>query len=534
MKDKVIGEQERATSLQSQVAKLSAMKTGKVYLIGAGPGDPGLLTLKGKRCLEEADVIIYDYLVNTRLLDHARPEAELIYAGKKSQEGSVAQAEINGMLIERAAKGQIVARLKGGDPFIFGRGGEEAEELVAARVPFEVVPGVTSAIAVPAYAGIPLSHRGHASAIAIVSGHKEVWDNAPHLNWATLAGVGGTLVFLMGTRQLRGNMQRLINHGLPASTPVALIRWGTRPDQEVLTGAVGTIADLAEAVRFEPPAIAVVGDVVQLRERLQWFETQPLFGKRIVVTRPRAQASRFADLLEQHGAEVILSPTIETVPLASYEHLDRALDEIASYTWLIFTSVNGVRYFFARLHERQQDIRTLGAVRIAAIGPETARAIEALHLRVACIPEEYKAEGLIVALGDVRDQRILLPRAAEARAILPKELRLSGAHVDELAVYRTIVPQGTKTRELRSLLLQGKVDLVTFTSSSTVRNFVALFPEDDMKTLIGTARVGCIGPITADTAREYGLEVTVQPDAYTIPAFTEAIVRYFAELNKGD
>jgi uroporphyrinogen III methyltransferase / synthase len=505
------------------------MPTGKVYLIGAGPGDPGLLTLKGKRCLEEADVIIYDYLVNTRLLDYARPDAELIYVGKKSQEGSVAQAEINRLLVECAANGQIVARLKGGDPFIFGRGGEEAEELVAARVPFEVVPGITSAIAVPAYAGIPLSHRDYASAIAIVSGHKEVWDNAPHLNWATLAGVGGTLVFLMGTRQLRGNMLRLIDHGLPTGTPVALIRWGTRPDQEVLIGTVDTISDMAEAARFEPPAIAVVGEVVHLRERLQWFETKPLFGKRIVVTRPRTQASRFADLLEQQGAEVVLCPTIETMPLASYEQLDTALDALASYTWLIFTSVNGVRYFFDRLRERRQDIRTLGSIKIAAIGPETARTIEALHLRVDCVPEEYRAEGLIAALGDVHDQRILLPRAAEARAILPQELRASGAHVDEIAVYRTILPQGTRVNELRTLFLQGKIDLVTFTSSSTVRNFVALFPEVDMKALVGTTRIGCIGPITADTARGYGLEVTIQPDSYMIPAFTEAIVEYFKQ-----
>jgi uroporphyrinogen III methyltransferase/synthase len=253
--------------------------------------------------------------VDQRVLAYARPEAELIYVGKKSGGEAVPQMEINRLIIERAHKGEKVARLKGGDPFLFGRGGEEAEELVAAKVPFEVVPGVTSALAVPAYAGIPVSHREYASAIAIVSGHKEVWENAPHLNWATLAGVGGTLVFLMGTRQLRNNMQRLINHGLPAETPVALIRWGTRPDQEVLTGTVGTIAVLAAERHFEPPAIAVIGEVVHLRERLRWFDTKPLFGRRIVVTRPRAQASGFVELLEEQGAEVVLFPAIETVPL---------------------------------------------------------------------------------------------------------------------------------------------------------------------------------------------------------------------------
>jgi uroporphyrinogen III methyltransferase/synthase len=503
------------------------MPTGKVYLIGAGPGDPGLLTLKGRRCLAAADVVIYDYLVDTRILAFARREAELIYAGKKSGGDTISQEEINQVMVERARKGQIVARLKGGDPFLFGRGGEEAEELVAAQVPFEIVPGVTSALAVPAYAGIPVSHRDYASAIAIVSGHKEVWDNAPHLNWATLAGVGGTLVFLMGTRQLHNNMQRLINYGLPATTPVALIRWGTRPEQEVLTGTVGTIAEFAAQRHFEPPAIAVVGEVVRLRERLRWFETKPLFGRRIVVTRPRAQASGFVDLLEEQGAEALPFPTIETVPLESYDRLDAALDEIARYSWLIFTSVNGVKYFFARLRARQQDIRSLGSVRIAAIGPETARTVEALHLRVEAMPEEYRAEALVPVLGEVRGQHLLLPRALEARAILPLELQALGAQVDEIAVYRTILPQTTQTRELQALLKEGEIDLVTFTSSSTVRNFVALFPEDEVRSLLAKTRIGCIGPITADTARQYGLEIAIQPQTYTIPAFAEAIVEYF-------
>lgn len=505
------------------------MPTGKVYLIGAGPGDPGLLTLKGKRCLEEADVVIYDYLVDERILTFARTDAQLFYAGKKSGGDTRPQPEINRLMLEHAQQGRVVARLKGGDPFLFGRGGEEAEELVTAGIPFEIVPGVTSALAVPAYAGIPVSHRDYASAIAIVSGHKEVWENAPHLNWATLAGVGGTLVFLMGTRQLQNNMQRLINYGLPADTPIALIRWGTRPEQEVLTATVGTIAALAAERKFQPPAIAVVGEVVRLRERLRWFDTKPLFGKRVVVTRPRAQAQRFVDLLEQQGAEVVLCPTIETVPLDSYERLDAALDELGAYAWLIFTSVNGVKYFFARLRERQQDIRTLGSVRIAAIGPETARAVEEFQLRVDAIPAEYRAEALIPALGEVKGQRVLLPRAAEARAVLPQELQALGAQVDEIAIYRTMRPQGTRVEELRERLKAGEIDLVTFTSSSTVHNFVALFPGEDLRTVVGAARVACIGPITADTAREYGLEVVVQPTAYTVPAFAQAIVEYFKQ-----
>ncbi len=504
------------------------MTSGKVYLVGAGPGDPGLLTLKGKRCLEEADVVIYDYLVDHRILTYTRREAELVYVGKKSGGDAIAQTDINRLMVDHAAKGQVVVRLKGGDPFLFGRGGEEAEALAAAGVPFEIVPGVTSAIAVPAYAGIPVSHREYASAVAIVSGHKEVWEHAPHLNWATLAGVGGTLVFLMGTRQLRNNMRRLMNHGLPASTPVAVIRLGTRPEQAVLTGTVGTIADVVAERGFEPPTVVVVGDVVRLREKLQWFETKPLFGRRIVVTRPRTQAQEFVDLLEQQGADVIQFPTIETVPLPSYAQLDAALETLSAYHWLMFTSVNGVQYFFARLRARQQDVRSLGAIRIAAIGPATARAIQALYLRVDAIPTEYRAEALVPVLGNVQGQRILLPRAARAREVLPQDLRALGAQVDEIAVYQTVPPPQANVEELRALLRAGHIDCVTFTSSSTVRNFMALFADNAERTLLSKTTIGCIGPVTAETVREYGLEVTVQPTTYTIPAFAEAIAAHFS------
>ena len=494
------------------------MPTGKVYLVGAGPGDPGLLTLKGKRCLEEADVIIYDYLVDIRLLDYVRPEATLLYAGKRGGGRAVPQQTINALMREHAANGKVVVLLNGGDPLLFGRGGEEAEELVAAGIPFEIVPGVSSATAVPAYAGIPLTHRDHASAVTVVS--------APHLNWATLAGVGGTLVFLMGTRQLQNNMRRLMEFGLPAETPIALIRWGTKADQEVLTGTVGNIAEQAASRGFEPPAVIVVGNVIRLRERLQWFESKPLFGKRIVITRPRAQASGFADLLEQHRAEVFRFPLIETVPPESSAALDAALDALAGYDWLVFTSVNGVRYFFERLQARQRDIRSLGDIRIAAIGPETARSIQARHLRVNAMPHAYQAEALIQVLKAEKAQRILLPRAAEARAILPQELRASGARVDEIAIYRTVRPQG-RDETLRDMLRAGQVDLLTFTSSSTVRNFMECLSGEDSAALLGQAQIGCIGPITAATAREYGLTVAVQPSAYTIPAFVEAIVAYF-------
>ncbi len=504
-----------------------------VYLIGAGPGDPGLLTLKGKRCLEQADVVIYDYLVDHRILAYAPPQADLIYAGKRSGRAVMSQTDINRLIVDRARQGQTVVRLKGGDPFLFGRGGEEAQELAKAALPFEIVPGVTSALAVPAYAGIPLTHREHASAVAIVSGHKEVWDTAPHLNWATLAGVGGTLVFLMGTRQLRNNMRRLMRYQLSGHTPVALIRWGTRPDQDVLIGTVETIADLVEQRGFEPPAVAVVGQVVELRQQLRWFETKPLFGRRIVVTRPRLQASGFVEQLEQHGAAVVQFPTIETVPVESSHGLDAALEVLPSYDWAIFTSVNGVRYVFERLAQRRHDIRRLAGVRLAAIGPETARALEARHLQVEAIPTEYRAEALLPVLGDVAGQRILLPRAAEAREVLPKDLRAAGAQVDEIAVYKTVRPLA-QTEELRQLLQTHQIDLITFTSSSTVRNFMAAFADQDVPALLGSTALGCIGPITAHTAREYGLSVSVQPQQYTIAAFSRAIVDYFQTGPKSD
>ncbi len=502
------------------------MPTGKVYLVGAGPGDPGLLTLKGKRCLEEADVIIYDSQVDIRLLDYVRPEATLLYTGKRGGGRPVPPQTIDELMREYATSGKIVARLGGGDPLLFGSGGEEAEELAAANIPFEIVPGVSPVTAAPAYAGIPLTHRDHASVIAIVSGHKEGQNRAPHLKWATLAGVDGTMVFLTGTRQLQNNMRRLMESGLSAETPIALIRRGTKADQEVLTGTVGRMAERAVAQGFESPAVIVVGDVVRLRERLQWFEAKPLFGKRIVVTRPRTQAGGFADLLEQYGAEVFRFPLIETVPLASSAALDAALDALAGYDWLVFTSANGVRYFFERLQARQRDIRSLGNIRIAAIGPETARSIQARHLRVEAMPHEYRAEALIKVLKDEKARRILLPRAAEARAILPQELRASGARVDEIAIYRTIRPQG-QDETLRDMLRAGQVDLLTFTSSSTVRNFMEGLSGEDSAVLLGQAHIGCIGPITAATAQEYGLTVAVQPSAYTIPAFVKATVAYF-------
>jgi len=501
---------------------------GKLYLVGAGPGDPGLLTLKGQRCLQQADVVIYDYLANPRLLDHARPAAQRILVGKHGGGASVEQATINQLILEHARQAKTVVRLKGGDPFIFGRGGEEAAAARDAGIDFEIVPGVTSAIAVPAYAGIPLTHRELASNVIFTTGYEHPSKTAPAVHWNELARSGSTLVILMTQRQLRANMGKLMAGGLAGETPVAVIQWGTRAEQRTVTGTVETIATLAEAQHIKPPALAVVGEVVRLREQLAWVERRPLFGRRIVITRPRAQAAAFAELLEASGAEVVPFPTIETAPPASFAPLDDVLGRPQAFDWVVFTSANGVRVFFERLQHVGADIRDWHGARFAAIGPQTAGALQACGVRVETVPDEYRAEAVAAALAQagVAGKRILLPRAAAARPVLPVQLRQMGAVVEEVATYSTVLPQAG-VRELHDLLLQGATDLVTFTSSSTVHNFVAAF-DGRVDTILAHAAVGCIGPVTAETARGYGMRVAVQPQAYTIPAFVEAIVRYYA------
>lgn len=502
---------------------------GKVFLVGAGPGDPGLLTLKGQRCLAVADVVVYDYLANPRLLDHTRDAAELILAGKHGGGPRVDQDVINSILIERARRGLVVVRLKGGDPFIFGRGGEEAEALQAAGLDFEIVPGVSSAVAVPAYAGIPLTHRDLASRVVFTTGYAQPGSVADVATNDDLAAQRTTLVVLMTQRQLAHNMDRLIAGGVPATTPAAAIAWGTRADQHTVVGTVGDLAQRAAGAGLQPPALAVVGDVVALRERLNWFETKPLFGRRLVVTRPRRQAGVFADALEAAGAEVIPFPTIETVPPDSYAPLDAALGQPDDFDWVVFTSVNGVEAFMTRLRALGGDIRAWHAARLAAIGPQTAQALTNLGLQVAVVPGEYRAEGVITALQavGVGGCRVLLPRAAQARDVLPRQLEALGATVADVAAYQTVRPASATTEALRTLFAAQRVDLVTFTSSSSVHNFAATVGPENCSTLLAHTAVGCIGPVTADTARDYGLFVAVQPETYTIPAFTDAIVAYF-------
>src|SRR5262245_18858624 len=332
---------------------------GTVYLVGAGPGAPGLITVDGVRRLERADVVIYDYLANPRLLDHAPPHAERLLVGKHGGAQRVEQSVITALLLDRARRGLTVVRLKGGDPFVFGRGGEEAEALAAAGIPFEVVPGVTSAVAVPAYAGIPLTHRDLASSFTVLTGYEYPDKQEMAVHWDAVAQRGNTLVFVMTTRQLRSNMQTLLEHGVAPDTPAAVIRWGTVAAQETVVGTVATIAELAAARQLQPPAVAVVGQVVRLRERLRWFERKPLFGRRIVVTRPRAQAAAFIDALAAAGADVIPCPTIEIIPPETWTALDGAIGRIESYDWIVLTSVNGVAMFFDRLRAQHRDVRTL-------------------------------------------------------------------------------------------------------------------------------------------------------------------------------
>jgi uroporphyrinogen III methyltransferase / synthase len=506
---------------------LRAGAVGTVYLVGAGPGAPGLITLDGVRCLQRADVVVYDYLASPRLLDHAPAAAERVLVGKHGGGQRVEQSVINALLLERARRGLTIVRLKGGDPFVFARGGEEAEALAAAGIPFEIVPGVTAAVAVPAYAGIPLTHRDLASSFTVLTGYEYPDKQELAVHWDAVAQRGNTLVFLMTTRQLRANMERLLAHGVAADTPAALIRWGTVPEQETLVGTVATIADLAVQQGLQPPAIAVVGQVVRLRERLRWVERKPLFGRRIVVTRPRAQAAGFIDALAAAGAEVVPCPTIEIVPPDSWAALDAAIARIDTYDWIVLTSVNGVAMFFERLRAQRRDVRRLHRARIATVGPATAAALAARGVLVEVVPEEFRAEGVAAAMhaAGVAGARVLLPRAAGAREILPALLRAAGAEVDEVASYRTTMPR-TDMREVRELLAAHAVDLVSFTSSSTVRHFVALLG-DDASELLRDVAVGCIGPITANTAREVGLRVVVEPAAYTVPAFSEAILAHF-------
>lgn len=504
------------------------MKKGRVYLIGAGPGDPGLITVKGLACVEKADVVVYDYLANEQLLSHLKEGAEKLYVGKKGGDHTVPQDRINALIVEKALEGKTVARLKGGDPFIFGRGGEEAEELAAAGIPFEIVPGVTSAIAVPAYAGIPLTHRDFTSTVAFITGHEDPVKEESNIAWDKISSGTGTLVFLMGVGNLPHIAAELIKNGRNPETPVALIRWGTLPEQETILGKLSNIGEIAQSRKLKPPAIILVGEVVGLREKLNWFETLPLFGKRILVTRAREQASDLSERLRELGAIPVEFPTIGILPPANWADVDHCINQIILYDWIIFTSTNGVKFFLERLLALGRDARDLKGPRVCAIGPKTAASLEALKIRVDFVPREYQAEAIFAGLKkeNLKGKKILLPRAKIARDILPDELEKAGAVVDVVEVYQTVRPKGNMD-EIRKLLKSKTVSAITFTSSSTVANFVEMVGQEVARDLTVGIPVASIGPITAEKAKSLGIETTVMPEEYTIPALVQALADYF-------
>lgn len=499
------------------------MKKGKVYLIGAGPGDPELLTLKGKRCLMEADVIVGDYLADRRLLRYARPDAEYVYVGKKAGCHTMKQHEISLLLAEKGKEGKIVARLKGGDPFVFGRGGEEIEVLREAGVPFEEVPGITSAIAAPAYAGIPVTHRGVAASFAVITGHEDPTKDKSSIHWDKLAGGVDTLIFLMGVGHTALIASQLMKYGRSADTPAAFVRWGTRPYQETYTTTLGRAAEDVEKMHIQPPAVFVVGDVVKLREEMRWFDNRPLFGKRIIVTRSRTQASRLVNVLDEKGAETLEIPTIAIKdPSDDYKGMNEALDRIEMYDWLIFTSQNGVDSFFSRLYKSGRDTRALGHVKIGAIGPATARQLTRHGLHADCVPEKYKAENLLAEMKPLIKgyEKVLIPRAKVARSVLPEGLRALGCRVDVVEAYRTEADTAHK-EELLDVLERRGADIITFTSSSTVYNLMNQI--DGRTELLKGVTLACIGPITAATCRKYNLEPSIISEVYTIDGLVNAI-----------
>lgn len=501
---------------------------GKVYLIGAGPGDPGLITVKGLECVKRADVIIYDYLANERLLECRRPDAELIYVGKQGSRHTLPQTEINALIVQKAKEGKLVARLKGGDPFIFGRGGEEAEDLADSGISFEVVPGVTAATSVPTYAGIPLTHREHTASVAFVTGHEDPTKPESKVHWDKISTGIGTLVFFMGMKNLRNIVDNLIAHGRNPETPVALIQWGTRTDQRVVVGTLLDIIAKASEAKIGPPAIIVVGEVVRLREKLNWYETKPLFGKRIVVTRSRDEAGVFAEMLIDRGATTIEFPTIDVVPPSSWSELDSALETIDSFNWIIFTSANAVKFFMDRLRGLGKDLRMLKGVDICTVGPKTAEALEQFGLKADLIPAEFKAEGVLAALGGVgvKGKKFLVPRAKVARELIPDKLRELGAEVTVAVAYENVRP-ATDVERVKKLFREKKITAVTFTSSSTVHNFVEIIGQKEYIKLLEGVVIACIGPVTAKTAEEYGMHTEIMPKDYTIPAFVEAMTVYF-------
>jgi uroporphyrinogen III methyltransferase / synthase len=497
---------------------------GTVYLVGAGPGDAGLLTLRGAELLRRADVVLHDALVNPDLLRLAPPSAELIARGKNM---SMPQEDITALLIARAREGKCVVRLKGGDPYIFGRGGEEAEALATAKIPFEVVPGVSSVVAAPNYAGIPLTHRGHCSSFTVFTGHEDPADAKADLRYDQIAKIPGTKVVLMGTEKLSGWTKSLIAHGMSPDTPVAMIRWGTTGRQQTVTGTLATIAGMAVEKKLSPPVLTILGDVVKLRGKLNWFERRPLFGRRIVVTRRSEQAGSFAQRLTELGADVLEVPAIKITRPTETDAIVDALLGLNAYDWLVFTSANGVTAFFDIFFRRFQDLRDIGGARIAAVGPATAAKLRELHLQVDLTPDEFTAKKVAAAFEKfetIENLKMCLLRAEVATPDLPKALEELGAIVDDIAIYRTVAetedPAGAG-----AALLESGADWVTFTSGSTVEHFHARFDLPKLLKKFPQMKLASIGPETSKAIRALGLEPALEAKAHTTDGLTAALLK---------
>lgn len=520
---------------------MTKTKMGKAYLVGAGPGDPGLITVRGLEILKKAEVVIYDYLAGKKLLRHVPKDAIFIYAGKRGGvKHTHTQDEINTMLVDWVKAGKRVVRLKGGDPFIFGRGGEELEELVQAGLPFEAVPGVTSASAAATFAGVPITHRHYTASVAFITGHEDPNKAESNIAWDKISTGVGTLVFYMGIKNIESITANLIKHGRDPKTPVAVVRWASRPNQRSVVGTLETIAEIVRREDIKPPALTIVGDVVKLRDTINWYEQRPLFGRKIVVTRTRDQASDLVALLEENGANCLEFATISLEPPDSWDELDAALAKLDTFQWVVFTSINSIHPFFKRLYEKGRDVRALAGCRIAAVGRVTDECLRTYGLVSDLIPEKFTGEGMAEAFEKqgVKDQSILIPRALKAREILPARLKSAGASVTLVPVYQNKRPESFDGmhEKLLANLQDKQINMVTFTSSSTVTNFIEMLgvtDKEQFKALMDGVKIAAIGPITAKTVEENGLSVDVQPHEYTIPAMVDAIVEDAVKEKEG-
>lgn len=516
------------------------MAPGKVYLVGAGPGDPKLITVRGQEALQRADVVVFDRLAGPQLLNQARPVAERIYVGKLPDRHTMKQEEINRLLVELALQGKTVVRLKGGDPTVFGRVGEEADLLRQHGIQYEIIPGITSAIAVPAYAGIPVTHRDLASSFSVITGHESPDKLDRSIYWDKVTNATGTLVFLMGVAKIGYISEQLMKHGRSPDTPVALVRWGTRAEQQTVVGTLRDIEDKVKEANLQPPAVIVVGDVVRQREQLVWFENKPLFGQRVLVTRARSQASELVAKIDELGGEAYEFPVIETkIPddALKVEAIRASLDRAEMYDWVVLTSVNGVEVFFRWLQRLRIDIRRFHRAKFAAVGPKTSETLAAYGIIADLLPESYQAEGLAEALDALLQpgQKALLPRGDLAREVLPEAMAARGVEATVVDIYDTVlsVPNDFWLPEM---LANGEVHVITFTSSSTVVNLLEALrrlglpnPAEALKNI----EIACIGPITARTAEENGLNVTIVPEKSTIDGMVEALVAR-RRMMKGD